>query len=116
MRALARNRGFAVTAILALAVGIGANTTIFSVVNSILLRPLPYCDSDRIVTVWNTNPRFQVGFTNLPATSGDFTEWRHQNTVFENISVVISSTVSLSGVGEPERLGGAFVSASFLQL
>jgi putative ABC transport system permease protein len=116
LRTLSRNKGFAVAAVVALALGIGANTTIFSVVNSVLLRPLPYPESERIVTVWNTNPRFRLGFTNLPVSSGDFTEWRNQSTVFENISVLISSTVSLSGTGEPERLGGAFVSAGFLQL
>jgi putative ABC transport system permease protein len=99
-----------------LALGIGANTAIFTVVNSVLLRPLPYPESDRIEMLWETNPRFQIGVDTLPVTHGNFMDWREQNSVFEEVAALGAGRVNLSGEGRPERLNGANVSTNFFRL
>ncbi|HTG16618.1 MAG TPA: ABC transporter permease, partial [Blastocatellia bacterium] len=80
-RMLIKNPGFALIAVVTLALGIGANTAIFSVVNAVLLRPLPYKDVDRIVTVWENNIR--SGKKEDGASPANFLDWRDQNQVFE---------------------------------
>jgi len=114
-RMLARNPGFTGVAVLALALGIGANTAIFSVVNAVLLRPLPYPDSDRLVTLWGTNPA--VGFSG-PATicEPNYQEWRDQNRVFDRIAGFRWETANMTGAGEPARLIGSAVTSSFFPL
>ena len=81
VRSLIRTPSFTAVAVIVLALGIGANTAIFTVVNAVLLRPLPYPDSDRLVMLWETNPRFQIGIDTLPVTPGGFMDWREQNSV-----------------------------------
>jgi putative ABC transport system permease protein len=116
VRTLAKNRGFSAVAVIALALGIGANSAIFSVINAVLLRPLPYTDPDRLVMLWATNPLLQLGIDNLPATAANYVEWRDQNQVFENISALDSRTFNLTSGGEPEQIACAHVSSSFFQL
>ena len=77
IRTLLKKPGFAVIAILMLAIGIGANTAIFSVVNGVLLRPLPYRDADRVVTIWQNN--IQTGEEHLDVSAANFLDWQEQN-------------------------------------
>ena len=99
-----------------LALGIGASTSIFTVVNAVLLRPLPYPESDRLVMLWETNPRFQIAGDALPVTPGSFMDWREQNTSFEQVAAFGSSQLNLSGSGEPERVACSSVSGNFFEL
>jgi putative ABC transport system permease protein len=98
-RVLARSPGFTGVAILALALGIGANTAIFSVVHAVLLKALPYQDPDGLVVVWERNiPRDRR--TNV-ASPGNFIAWREQNRVFEDMSAVsLTARVNLTGAGD----------------
>jgi putative ABC transport system permease protein len=93
---LTKNLGFTAVTLLTLALGIGANTAIFSLVNAIILRPLPYPDSDRVVTIWVTEPS---GPGNLyPDTGPDFVDWKAQNKVFDIMGAVINSARELGAV------------------
>ena len=112
LRMLLKNPGFAAVAVLALALGIGANTAIFSVVNAVLLRPLPFPDPDRLTMVVSVNPA--KGFPKFPASPPDFIDWRAQSRVFEEMAAVDGAPYNLSEGTEPERLNGSRVSASFL--
>lgn len=116
LRALNRNRGFAVIAILTLALGVGANTAIFGVVYQTLLKPLPFADPERLVTVRTHVPQFAARFPTLPVSAQDFLEYRRSNSVFASLSVVDSGDFNLTGGGEPERLHGARVSAGFFSM
>jgi putative ABC transport system permease protein len=109
-RMLGRNPGFAAVAALTLALGIGANTAIFSVVNAVLLRPLPYRDPDRLVIVGHHGGN--QGTVTVRATPPDFLEWRDQSNVFEQIAAYKSGTADLTVNGEPERLDAWTVSAN----
>ena len=112
LRTLIKSPGFAAVAVLALALGIGANTAIFSVVDAVLLRPLPFPDPDRLMMVISVNPA--KGFPRFPASAPDFVDWRAQNRAFEGMAAVDSGPFNLSEGTEPERLNGAHVTASFL--
>ena len=82
IRSLARHPGFTAIAVITLALGIGANTAIFSVVNAVLLRPLPFDDPERIVWLWDTQPQLATAPTSLP----DFLDWKEQNRSFEHLA------------------------------
>src|SRR3989442_5027411 len=112
LRTLARSPGFAAVAVLALALGIGANTAIFSVVNAVLLRPLPFRDPDRLTMVMSVNPA--KGFPRFPVSPPDFIDWRAESRVFEEMAAGDSGPYNLIQGTEPERLSGSRVSASFL--
>ena len=112
-RALLRTPAFAVAAMLTLALGIGANTAIFSAVHAALLRPLPYQDSDRIYSVEVVIPERASQFPSLPVTIQAFLGWRRMATAFDGITALRPWECNLSGDGEPERLGGARVAANF---
>ena len=116
VRTLLKTPGFTAVAVIVLALGIGANTAIFTVVNSVLLRPLPYPDSDRLAMLWETNPRFQIGVDTLPVTHGNFMDWREQNSVFEYVSALAVGRLNLTGGDEPERISSASVSPNFFNL
>jgi putative ABC transport system permease protein len=107
-RQLTRHPGFSLIAILALALGIGANTAIFSVVNAVLLRPLPYRAPDQLVWLWGTNP-----LNDIPKESAsypDYNDWREQAQSFQSMAGFAKTTSILTdGTGEPERLPGAVV-------
>jgi putative ABC transport system permease protein len=116
IRILARHRGFTSAAVLTLALGIGANTAIFSAVEAILIRPLPYSDPERLVMVWEKVdlPTYHND-RNTPA-PGNFADWRDQNTVFSGIAAIRYRSFSLSGSGEPARVEGEAISASLLSI
>ena len=99
-RMLVKNPGFALVVVLTLALGIGANTAIFSVINAVLLRALPYRDADRLVTVWEKSQRREQNVINL----GNFFDWKTQNTVFEDMATFADFRTNLTGNGEPVEL------------
>lgn len=100
-RVLAKHKGFTVVAVLTLALGIGANTAIFSVVNELLLRPLPYKDADRLVMLWETSPKSLGGG---PTSRINFRAWREQTTSFESMAAFSDQRLNLTGSGEPEEV------------
>jgi len=114
MRGLHKAPGFTVVAILTLALGIGATTAIFSIVNTILLRPLPFKDSERIVHVWTKTPMFPD--FNLGVSKPDFDDLQSQAHSFESLAMYREVAMSLSGAGEPEQLQGAAITPGFLAL
>src|SRR5260221_5473820 len=107
-RQLRKNPGFAAVAVLTLALGIGANTAIFSVVDAVLLRPLAYPDSGQLVWLYERGPDWSGGSISYP----NFTDWRNQQSVFETFGVYSGNNFTLTGAGEPVRLAGALVSAN----
>ena len=112
LRMLRKNLGFTAVAVITLALGIGANTAIFSVVNAVLLRPLPYPDPDRLVFVWETNKdgRLQsAAYLNLQ-------EWRQETRSFAGLTGMVAQSVNLTGDGEPIRVRGGFVNDSFFRV
>ena len=116
LRQLRKSPGFTFVAVLTLALGIGANTAIFSVVDAVLLHPLAFKDPSRLVAVWETNK--QAGTeTNLrnEVAKGNFYDWRAQNQVFEQIAAIAYANFNLTGVSQPERIQGALVSYNFFQ-
>jgi putative ABC transport system permease protein len=118
LRMLWKSPGFTLVAIIALALGIGANTAIFSVVNAMLLRPLPYSDPDRIVTLWETNPNLTAKYlrTHNEASPANFYDWRGQQTVFDDIGAFRWNTFNLTGVDTPEQLLGNRATASLFRV
>ena len=113
VRQITKSPGFAIVAILTLALGIGANTTIFSVVNGVLLNPLPYPDSNRLVTLFHSKPNFQKGSISYP----NFLDWQRDNHAFDAIVAYRNSNgMTLTGAGEPENLKSEMVSAGFFEL
>src|SRR2546429_8697797 len=110
LRMLRKNPGFTATAVATLALGIGANTAIFSVVSSVMLKPLPYRDAGRLVMVWEDNT--QRGFPQDTPAPGNFIAWRNQNRVFDDMAAMVRDSFNLTGMGEPERLEGLGVTAS----
>jgi putative ABC transport system permease protein len=113
-RMLRRSPSFTVAAVLALALGIGANTAIFSVVNTVLLRPLPYQDPDRLAMVWEESAL--QGFPRNSVSAANYIDWRAQNQVFEDMAIIGRMNFNLTGEGEPERIDGRRVSANFFPL
>ena len=100
-RMLLKNPGVTLVAIIALTLGIGANTAIFSVVNAVLLRPLPYGDAGRLVTVWEKKEgKRPQNVINL----GNFFDWKEQNRVFEDMAAFFDLTFNLTNDGEPEEI------------
>src|SRR5262245_3791181 len=115
MRVLLKNPGFTLVAVLTLAVGIGANTAIFSVVNAVLLRPLPYQDPDRLAMLWTNDPKRDIREegTSYP----NFLDWRSQNRLFTDLAICSrGNPVILTGGDEPERVSGDYVSANLFPL
>jgi hypothetical protein len=113
-RMMRRSPVFTTTAVLTLALGIGANTAVFSVVNAVLLRPLPYPDSDRLVQIWSTNPKANRWgmWTAYPR----FEDWRRENTVFEEMATARTWVISIKGGDHPESLFGVITSSQIFQL
>jgi putative ABC transport system permease protein len=113
-RVLLKSPGFAAAAILVLALGIGANTAIFSVVNAVLLRPLPFQDSERLVQIWHVPPqRSFPGMTRFAASAANYVDWQNQNHVFEQMAIYSFSSLNLASGDQPEALQGAAVSPDF---
>ena len=114
VRMLLKNPGFTIVAVIALALGIGANTAIFSVVNTVLLRPLPYKDPERLVMVWEDASK--VGYPRDTPAAANFVDWRDQNQVFEGMAAIADESFNFTGAGDPERLEGRRVSANLFPL
>jgi predicted permease len=113
LRQLKKSPGFAAIAVITLALGIGANTAIFSVVNAVLLNPLPYPRPDRIVVLFHDKPNFRTGSISYP----NFEDWRRENQSFSSMAAYREmGGVTLSGDGEPEVVIGQMVSAGFFEI
>jgi predicted permease len=114
LRSLANARGFTLAAVLSLAIGVGANTAIFSVTNALLLRPLPYAQADRIAILWQRSPGL-----NVPQdwfSLGQYLDIKTQNTTFESTAAAIGASFNLTGSGRPERIDGVRVSSSLFSI
>ncbi|HJQ33855.1 MAG TPA: ABC transporter permease [Pyrinomonadaceae bacterium] len=111
-RMLWKNRGVTAVAVVALALGVGANTAVFSVVNAVLLKPLPYKDPGRLVRLASDSERIPQMSVSYP----DFLDWRAQSTVFERMAAMQPASYNLSGAGEAERLQGRNVSPEFFSV
>jgi putative ABC transport system permease protein len=113
LRTLQKNPGFAAVAILTLALGIGANTAIFSAVNAVLLRPLPYSQPGRLVQLWET----ETEVPQAPFAAPDFVDWRAQNQTFDDMTLYTWPTsLNMSGTGEPEHVYGILAQANFFSV
>jgi putative ABC transport system permease protein len=110
-RALVSRPGFTLIAILALALGIGANTAIFSVVHAVLLQRLPYGNPDQLVWIWESNPGSAI--TKEPTSLPNYVDWRAQNQSFTELTAWSRANLILTGDGEPERVPGSAVAANF---
>jgi putative ABC transport system permease protein len=113
-RMLWKNPGFTLVAVLALALGIGANSTIFSFVNGILLRPLPYQQPERLVLLDESSTK--ENSASIGVSFPNFLDWREQNRVFEDIATYVESSYTLVGGGEPEQVRGAGVSSGLFEI
>ena len=112
LRTLLRQRTFSAIAVLTLALGIGANSAIFSVVHSVLLRPLPYPNEDRLVTIWHHYRTLERADVSPP----NFVDYRAQNHTLDGVAAMAAGSFNLSGDAEPERVLGARISASFFSV
>src|SRR5262249_43552470 len=109
-RTLTRKPGFTLVAIIALALGIGANTAIFSVINTILLQPLPYKDSERLVTINHDYPKINL---KASVSAIGYTHYRDNAKSFESVAAMTGGSFNLTGVGDPEQVNGALVTHNF---
>jgi len=111
-RQMMKSPGFAAVAILTLALGIGANTAIFSVVNAVLLEPLPYPNANRLVALFHNKPHFTRGSISYL----NFLDWQRDNRSFDAMAAYRNGDAKLTGAGEPENLSGRMVSAGFFEI
>jgi putative ABC transport system permease protein len=114
IRQLVRHPGFALVSVIALGLGIGANTAIFSVVNAALLRPLPYRDSSRLVVVWDQ--LVKLGLDRFPVSYANYLDYRAQNTVFQDVAAFANVEFNLTAGDQAERVPGMRVSANLLPM
>src|SRR5690348_1824132 len=114
VRQLRRNPGFTAVAVLTLALGIGANTAIFSIVNSVLLRPLPYPNSDRLVRIFFNEPG--VGLRDVRFSNPELDDLQTRSGVFEDVSPIFEGSEDVSGAGQPERVEGVNGSFSYFSM
>jgi len=115
VRQLVKNPGFTAITTLTLALGIGANTAIFSVLNTVLLKPLPFHDPDRIMMIWTDNPSYNLGFHELPPSQQDLADWREQAKSFESIAAMGSATIDLKRPEGSVRVGAVTVTANLFE-
>jgi putative ABC transport system permease protein len=117
VRALVHSPIFTVVTVLSLALGIGANTAIFSVVNGLLLRPLPYPESEQIVDVWHTPPQQSFpGLDRFSVSPANYLDWKAQSNAFEQMAIYTYTGLSLSTSNDPLPLIGAAVSSDFFSV
>jgi predicted permease len=109
LRTLRKSPGFAAVAVFTIALGIGANTAVFSVVNAVLLRPLPYREPDRLLMIW----KMKFGDGGLGSPASDFLNWREQNQVFEGLGAFAMQSFNLAGGGVPEQVEGMRATPGF---
>src|SRR5881296_999080 len=110
LRQVRRKPAFSAAAVATLALGIGGNTAIFSAVDAVLIRPLPYVDASRLVMIWDEMSH--IGFPKHYSTPAEWHEWRRNNTVFTDIAATEPGQATLSSDGEPEELPGRKVTAN----
>ena len=113
-RMLAKSRGFTIVAVLTLALGIGANSAIFSLVNAVLLRPLPFPDPDRLVIVWETSAVREVQHGG--SSGGDFLDWRENSGIFDKLTVWQKWNYTVKGNDGPEQVPGVKISVDFFRV
>jgi len=113
-RTLAANRGFSAAAILSMALGLGATTAIFSVLNALLLRPVPYADADRLTVLWNRSPG--LGIAEDWFSTAQYFDIKNGHSGFDELGLAIGTMANLTGDGEPERVGAVRVSSSLLPM
>src|ERR1051326_1099940 len=113
-RILMKQPAVTLVAVVTLALGIGANTAIFSLVHSILLRPLPFREPDRVVRLIQSSP--MLGLPTWGVSQADFAPYREQNRSFETVAIYNNGAINLTGDGEPERLPLANVTADFFKV
>lgn len=117
LRQLRKSPAFAAVAVITLALGIGANTAIFSVVDGVLLKPLPYKEPDRLVRIWHVPPAKSFpGISTFAVSAANFLDWQSQNDVFDQMAILSYRGFTLTGDGMPEQLDAAAVSSTFFQL
>ncbi|MEK6281433.1 MAG: ABC transporter permease [Acidobacteriota bacterium] len=114
IRSLFKHPGFTAIAVITLALGIGANTAMFSVINAVLLRPLPYRDPARLVTIWEESPERDM--YEMPVSLANLRDWVDQNQTFEQISAYTFTNLNLTGTGEPARLSAVRANANLFPL
>ena len=114
VRRLLVNRSIAAAAILSLAIGIGANTAIFSVAHALLVRPLPYADADRLAILWNRSPGLNIEEDWF--STAQYFDIKNNHTGFEQLAIAFGSNLNLTGGGEPERVGVIRVSSNLLPM
>ena len=114
LRSLAKNPGFTLAAVLSLAIGIGANTSIFGVANALLLRPLPYENADRLVILWNRSPGLNI--TEDWFSTAQYLDIKASHNGFEQLAIAIGGNYNLTGQGDPERVGVMRVSSTLLPM
>jgi putative ABC transport system permease protein len=114
LRTLAKNPAFTSIAIVALALGIGANSAIFSVVDAVLLRPLPFKKPEQLVMLWENATH--LGFPKNTPSPANFLDWQKQASAFTGMAAMVERSFNLTGAGEPERLDGRRVSANLFEL
>ena len=112
LRQLRNNPGFATVAVVTLALGIGANTALFSVVNGVLLSRLPYPEPERLVSLSESKPNFEYGSISYP----NFRDWKKENRAFSALAIYRSTAFSLTGSGEPVQVSGEFVSTDLFSI
>ena len=112
LRMFRRNWGFTLTALTVMALSICATVAIFSAVNAIILRPLPYQHSERLVNLWGSQPKVPKA----PTSPADFLDWKAQTTTLESLAAYSGQSFNLTGAGDPERIEGAVVSPNFFQV
>src|SRR5882762_2363822 len=114
INSLRKHQGFSLIVIVVLALGIGANTAVFSIVNSVLLRPLPYQDSDRLVMIWGNFQKLNI--ERLTAKAAEFEDYRAQDQTFEQVAAFDNQSFNLSGSDQAERVTGARVTANLFAM
>src|ERR1044071_9325480 len=111
-RTLRKHRAFTLMAVITLALGIGASSTIFSALNTVVMEPLPYHDPDRLVRLWESNLK-QNRLEN-PVSVPNFEDWQKQQTLFEQLAASELATFNLTGNGEPQRIPALRVTANLI--
>src|SRR6201985_1576712 len=117
LRLLRKSPGFACIAVLIMALGIGANTAIFSVVHAVLLEPLPFHDADHLVQLWHVPPQSSFpGMTQFAVSAANFLDWQKQNTVFSQMALYSGGAFELTGKAKAETIRASRVTAGFFSV